>query len=152
MPGFFDHHVYLWNGIGHLISAAGLLSVFVGVLGLGSLAFQWKTMYWTIMTSAVIFWVAAFGIAQHQAIRYGPQSDITDFTFSASDNRVSRAIIRWQIEPEMRGWWRGSPLKRSHGWISVTVVRIVPIAIPGLLDCYCSRCCMEEDAGTKSAK
>lgn len=151
-PGILHHGVYAWNGIGHLVSAIGLLFLFGSVVYLLSLPFSKKWLYWTVVVAAVASWCGMLGIENTYAAHYGwdARIGITEFTISNArsrqlENPLWQAIVRWQVEPELEGWLRGSPLRHTHGWLSVNVVRIVPIAV-ATLDCDCSNCCVEEDS------
>lgn len=153
-----DNRVYLWNGIAHLVSAIGLLSVSLGaLLGLAR-AFKTKWLYWTAVLAGTIIWFIAFGLQHSYSARYRWDSRIgvIELTMERHPsckpwNRLWESVVRWQVEPELRMWLAGSPLRRTHGWVSIRVVRIVPIANV-TLDCDCVGCCSEEDSASERSR
>lgn len=149
-PGI-DHRVYAWSGIGRLFNAIGLLSMSLSpVLGLAR-AFKTKWLYWAAVVACLTVWWVGFGLQQTWNIHYGwdTRSGVTEFTFvpyrsEKQQTRLWQFVVRLQVEPELNMWLAGSSLRRTHGWLSVRVLRIVPIAIP-TLDCDCHNCCVEQD-------
>ena len=151
----FPHRVYAWNGIGHVISAIGLIFVLGSALYLLSRLFSGKWLYWTGVIAAIVLWCGMLGITHTYAAHYrwNATTGITEFAISNTvasperENAIWQAIVRWQVEPELNGWLRASSLKRTHGWLSIKVVRIAPLALPSL-DCDCFSCCAEENTAT----
>lgn len=145
------HRVYAWNAIGHLISGVGLMLVLGSAASLLSRLFSTKWLYWTGVVAAIALWCGLLGIAHTYEAHYAwdARTGITDFSISKAaasqelENPAWQAIVRWQAEPELNGWLHASRSKRTHGWLSIRVVRIVPIAFP-TLSCDCSNCCIEE--------
>jgi hypothetical protein len=159
-PGYstvLDHRANVWSGIAHLVSAIGLLFVFGSVVYLLSRVFSAKWLYWTGVVAAIGLWCGTLGVAHMYDAHYGwnAKTGITEFAISdpslsqQPENALWQRVVRWQVESDLNGWLRAgaSPLRRTHGWISIKVVRIVPIALP-TLDCDCFNCCHEEDTAT----
>jgi hypothetical protein len=153
--GVLDHRASTWSGIAHLVSAIGLLFVFGSVVFLLSRVFSAKWLYWTGVVAAIGLWCGTQGVAQMYAARYrwNAKAGITEFAISnptlsqQPENVLWQRVVRWQVESDLNGRLRASGLRRTHGWVSIKVVRIVPIALP-TLDCDCFNCCLEEDTAT----
>jgi hypothetical protein len=149
------HRVYAWNSISHVISAMGLIAVLGSALYLLSRLFSAKWLYWTGVLAAIVLWCGMLGVTHTYVAHYGwdATTGITEFAISNTaapierENAVWEAIVRWQVEPELNGWLRAGSLKRTHGWLSIKVVRIAPLALPSI-DCDCFNCCAEEDTAT----
>jgi hypothetical protein len=135
-PGPLDHRVYAWNGVGHVISAVGLLGVFASLIFLPSRLFKTKWLYWAGALCGAAMWFAALGPTSTYDTQFtwNAQTGLTDFTVLSpsrkAESRLWQAVVRWQIEPELRGYLNGSGWKQMKGDLRVKVARIVPIALP----------------------
>lgn len=149
-PGMLDHRVYALNAVGHLTAGAGLLCLFASVLVGISRVSSRKRLYWVVVVAGIGVWCALFGIKGDYDVRWGwgARTGITELTVYSSQkpqNRLWQKVVLWQVEPDLANWLRtGAQFRRTHGWISVKIVRIVPIAFP-TLDCDCRDCCKEDD-------
>lgn len=154
LVGALDHRVYAWNGVSHLICAVGMLSTFGALINLASRPFSKKWLYWATVILAMAGLIASLGISKTYPLRWVWQgkAGVTEFTVFEKDtkpaNWVWQSIVRWQIEPELKGWLgsgsRARTIKRSHGYLVIKVMRIVPIAAVTTLDCDCFGCCGED--------
>lgn len=146
MSGVIDHHVYLWNALGHLVSALGLLCVVATaaykVTLLLSHQFTTKWLYWAAIAFICVgltAWLVVNGVGHYNATFHWESSKgVTWFRVVLPPhewpNPVWEQIVRWQIEPELDGYLTGGGnLNRTDGEVEVTVMRIVPIAIPTAL-------------------
>ena len=53
---------------------------------------------------------------------------------TARYHHVPISLVRWQIEPDLNGYLRGGQnLQRTDGDSEVTVLKLVPIAVPTAL-------------------
>lgn len=154
--GALDGRVYVWNAVGHLAAALGLVSVFLGLVILVSRLFRQKWSYWIAMAAAIGIWFAVFGVENSYTGQYkwDAAAGVTQFYFSPSSrphNLLWQSIVRWQVEPELSGWLGASPLKQTHGLLQIRVISVVPIAFP-TLSCECRGCCVEELQRTDYSK
>lgn len=147
LPGVVDHHVYLWNGVGHFVSAAGLLCLSATVAYRLVLAlsrrFTITWLYWTTVAfvlCCVAAWLATNGVSANYnaSFHWDSREGVTAFKVvlppQKQPNPIWQEIVRWQIEAELNGYFRGGrTLERTDGEVLVTVVRIIPIAIPTAL-------------------
>jgi len=146
--GYLDHHVYLWNGVGHLINAVGILLVFataaITLITRASIYFTTKWLYWggvVVIVGLVALWLLFTGISARYIARFHWESGvgITHLVVVNKDKVTSgmslwQAIVRWQIEPELDGYLgSGQNLQSTDCDSSVTVLKVVPIAVPTAL-------------------
>jgi hypothetical protein len=147
-PGVIDHRVHLWNGIGHFLSALGLLCIIVAVACTFMLVlahqFTGEWLYWVVMPFAiccVTAWLVMHGAVDYTAsFHWDSSGGVTAFKVVLPPqewpNPLWEEIVRWQIEPELSGYLRGgggSNLERTDGEVAVTVLKTIPIAIPTAL-------------------
>ncbi len=145
--GFFDRRVYRWNAAGHLVSALGLLCVFVSVAVAALLRlsrqFRTKWRYWAAVTLSVCgvgAWLALTGawVEYNASYHWDSGRRITAFEIQEfRRNPLWQRIVRCQIESELNGYLRagstfesGRALESTDGDVSVLVLKIGPIAVP----------------------
>lgn len=146
--GYLDHHVYLWNGVGHLINAVGILLVFATAattfITRASSYFTTKWLYWggvVVVVGIAALWLVLTGISARYIARFHWESGIgiTHLVVVSEDNVATgmslwQTIVRWQIEPELDGYLgSGQNLQSTDCDSSVTVLKVVPIAVPTAL-------------------
>lgn len=92
-------------------------------------------------------WLSLTGISARYIARFHWESKggVTEFTVAVEQNAISgtrqeaanllwQTIVRWQIEPDLDGYLgTGQKLLRTDGDTTVTVVKVVPIAVPAAL-------------------
>ncbi len=156
--GALDHHVYAWVAVGHLICAVGLLSAFGALIYLVSTLFTTKWLYAPTVVFAAAVLITSLGVSRTYSLRWVWEANagVTEITVfemeSQPANWIWQTIVRWQIEPDLNGWLSvpgsiANAMKRSHGYLEIRVMRIVPVVGPTTLDCDCFGCC-REDAGS----
>jgi hypothetical protein len=138
-PGTLHHRVYAWNALGHLLCALGMLCFFAVIVFWSSRAFRTKWLYRTVIGCAIGLWIAKAGFSVEYGAKFAWSNTdgITEFKVqnkrAENVNFVWQEIVRLQIQDELNGYLGTSDLSKAEGHISVTVLRIVPIAVPTAL-------------------
>jgi len=146
LPGVIDHHVHLWNALGHFVSALGILCIFATAAYTVTLAlsrqFTTKWLYWgavALVVFSVTAWFATNGVRHYNAsFHWDSRAGVTAFKVVVPPqewpNPVWQKIVRWQIEPELNGYLSGGHmLERTDGEVDVMVLKVIPIAVPTAL-------------------
>ncbi len=102
--GYLDHHVYLWWGVGHLITALGLLcgclAVVITIVSLGSRYFTSKWLYWGGVATVVgilVFRIAEMGISAGYEAR---------FHWESAAGVTAFAVMTGTREPQANWLWQ----------------------------------------------
>ncbi len=159
-PGYLDHHVYAWSGIGHLICALGLFCTFGALIYLVSRAFSTQWPYWITVALGIVAITPTTGLSKTYSMRWDWDANrgVTQLRVVDAEegpaNRVWQSVVRWQVEPELKGWLGSSEnkLRQTHGYLVIRVVRFVPVAGPTTLDCDCFGCCREDSGSAPSGQ
>lgn len=138
--GFIDHHVYRWNGIGHLVAALGLSWIIASAVYVLLRQLFRPRLAVALILIASTEWLTLTGVSEQYvaSFHWDERAGITNFRVTSHGqgrlNPLWWEIIRWQIEPELDGYMRGgNTLERADGEVDVTVVNIVPIATTAIL-------------------
>lgn len=70
LPGYLNHHVYAWNGFGHLICALGLFCTFGALIYLVSRAFSTQWPYWITVAVGLVAITATTGVTKTYSMRW----------------------------------------------------------------------------------
>src|SRR4051812_43149526 len=133
-PGTLHRKVYAWNGVGHVLCLLGMLSLFALIALWLSRAFRTKWLYWTAIGCAIGFWITKAGLGGEYDAKFAWSNTDGITEFDVQENRaetmnfVWRELVRLQVQDELNGYLGTSDLRRAEGNISVTVLRIVPVA------------------------
>lgn len=138
--GALHHRVYAWNGVGHLLCAIGLISLAAIVLFCLSRAFRTKWPYWVSVGCGMVLFTATLGsfADEYQAkFVWDREAGLTKFRVQdrdgGSQNDLWQSFVRWQVQDELNGYLKTSDLLQADGSVSVTVLRIIPVAVPTAL-------------------
>lgn len=147
--GFLDYRVYWWNAGGEILIGGGLLilglALLWGVAVLLSLCFRrhaWPYLLAGFALVCVFAWVIPSGITRNlnAHFEWNDAEGFNEFRLQAWDqasgtwrpaaNGVLQTIVRLQVEPLLKGYFRVNDWQKMNGDIGVEVVRIIPAAWP----------------------
>lgn len=137
-PGTLHHRVYAWNGVGHLLCGIGLFSLAVIILFCISCAFRTKWPYWVLVGCGIVVCTATLGSfaqAYQTEFVWDREAGLSRFRIQDCGNQTYlwQALVRWQVQDELRGYLKASDLIQADGRVSITVLRIIPVAVPTAL-------------------
>jgi len=138
-PGTLHHHVYAWSGFGHVLCGLGMLCLLVVSLFSVSRVFKSKWLYWASLGSVAALSIASAGLRPQYAALFSWDRDrgFSYFqvrtTLGDTKNPVWQALVRLQVEDEFNSYLKTSKLVRAEGKTTITVLRIVPLAVPTAL-------------------
>jgi hypothetical protein len=138
-PGTLHHKVYAWNAFGHLLCALGMSSLLTEIASWLSRAFKAKWLYWSGIACCMTLWIAKGGFAEDYQAQFAwdKSTGLIEFRVQPqhgqTENALWQTIVRLQVQHELNGYLGASDLWRAEGKTSVTVLRIVPIAVPTAL-------------------
>jgi hypothetical protein len=148
--GFLDQQVFWWNGAGQVLTGAGLLTLSLGIVGLGAALLSrcfpgrpsWPYLLAALVVFGVVVWAGLDGFTRDFMARFEwssadgfsvfrlDSSEATATSATPSGNLMWRALVAVQVQPLLRGYFRLLDWQRVRGHVGVTVVRVVPIAWP----------------------
>lgn len=147
--GFVDRRVHWWNAAGEILTAAGLLTEVLALVGsaaiLASRSFGRRLWPYPVAAALVlgaVVWVGGTGFARNLDAHFEWTSaegfsvfrlqawDEAGATWRPAGNPVWQSIVETQIQPLLRGYFKLNDWQKMNGNIPIRVVRIVPIAWP----------------------
>jgi hypothetical protein len=147
--GFLDWRVHWWNGVGEILTGAGIVVEAVALLGtvavIVSRCFGRRSWpYWAVafLMGCTVIWVgpadftrnleahfewnAADGFSSFRVQRWDEAAGI----WRPAGSPVWQSIVEIQILPLLRGYFKVNDWHKMNGDLRVKVVRIIPIAWP----------------------
>jgi hypothetical protein len=132
--GILDHHVYVWNGVGHLLCASGLVCLPAALILLVYSVFKTELLFVGVaMGLAACFLVPSLKAQYLAKFSWSRDSGLTSFQIQPRDNVIWRTVVLLQVKSELTGYLETSELTRADGAMDVSVVRVLPVAWPTAL-------------------
>jgi uncharacterized membrane protein YphA (DoxX/SURF4 family) len=147
--GFLDRRVHWWNAGGEILTAAGLLTEALALLGGLALLVSrfsgrrsWPYKVAALLVLAVVVWVAPAGLTRNLDAHFEWNSaegfdvfrlqerDEGGATWHVAGSPIWQSIIETQVQPLLKNYFKLNDWQKMNGDIGIKVVRIFPIAWP----------------------
>jgi hypothetical protein len=147
--GFLDRRVHWWNAVGEILTAAGLLTEALAMVGtvavIVSRCFGRRSWPYVVAALAVfcaVVWISPAGFNRNldAHFEWNAADGFTVFRLQTWDeaagiwrpagSSVEQSIVEVQIQPLLRGYLKLNDWQKMNGDVGVNVVRIIPIAWP----------------------
>jgi Ankyrin repeats (3 copies) len=147
--GFLDWRVHWWNAAGEILTAAGLLTETLALVGSIAVFVSrfvglrlWPYLAAALLTCCAVVWIVPAGFTRTLDVHF--EWDAADgfsvFRFQKLDdstgiwrpagNPLWQSIVEIQIQPLLCGYFKVNDWRKMNGDIGIKVVRIVPAAWP----------------------
>ena len=147
--GFLDHRVYWWNAAGEILTAAGLLTEALALLGSVALVVSrcfgrrsWPYAVAALLVLCAVVWVSPAGFTRtlNAHFEWNAADGFSAFRLQAWDEAgaawregvspIQQAIVETQIQPLLKNYFTLNDWQKMNGDVPIKVARIIPIAWP----------------------
>ena len=147
--GFLDWRMHWWNAAGEILTAAGLLTEALALVGTVAVIVSrcfgrqsWPYLVAALLVGCAVVWVSPAGFTRSLDAHFewnaadgfsAFRSQVWDEAagiWRPAGSPVWQSIIEIQIQPLLRGYFNVNDWQKMNGDIGVKVARIIPIAWP----------------------
>jgi hypothetical protein len=147
--GFLDRRVQWWNAGGEFLTAAGLLTEVLALVGGVALLVSrfsgrrtWPFVVAGLLVLSGVVWVAPAGFTRNLDAHFEwntaegfdvfrlQERDESGATWHAAGSPVWQSIVETQVQPLLKNYFKLNDWQKMNGNVGVKVVRIIPIAWP----------------------
>ena len=147
--GFLDWQVYWWNAAGEILTAAGLLTGALALLGLLAVILSraagrrsWPYTLAALLVFCTVVWLIPSGFIRDldAHFEWNAGDGFTVFRLQAWDETagswhpLGSSTLQWvveiQLQPLLRGYFKLNDWQKMNGDVNIKVARVIPIAWP----------------------
>jgi hypothetical protein len=145
--GVLDHRVHWWNTAGEILTAAGLLTESLALIGTVAVVVSrcvgrrsWPYAVAAFLVFCALVWISPAGFTRNLDAHFEWNSadgfnvfrlqNDAGALWRPSGRPVWQALVETQIQPQLRGYFKLNDWQKMNGDVGITVVRILPIAWP----------------------
>jgi len=147
--GFLDHRVFWWNAAGEILTATGLLTEALALVGgvavllsrwFGQRSWPYSLAALLVLSAVVWAGLAGFTRTMRAHFEWNSADNFSVFrlqawneagaTWREEKSPIWQSIVETQVQPLLKNYFKLNEWQKMNGDVPIKLVRIIPIAWP----------------------